>query len=409
MGVKVLTAPLILSAPGRWVEGGGVLVSDGCIVRVLATGDEARVAAREHRAELQEFPDTVLTPGLVNAHAHLELSFLVGRLGQGLPFRAWVDELMAARGAGTPEERSRALGTAAQRMLQTGTTLVGDIATWRGAEEVLAGRGPARVCYREVLDGGDGKRAPAALEAVASPMPPAPDRFEGLSPHAPYSTSRDLLEGAANLARERSLPLAIHWAETEEEERWMSRGRGPLRGLVRNSPRCSPLEHLEQAGLLGPKLALIHGNHPRSGDRERVAASGASLVHCPGSHLWFRRQPFRIDAWLASGVNLALGTDSLASNADLSMLREMALLRGAHPQLSPECVWGLATVGGARALDLEGQAGVLSPGARADICAWPRSGLSADAWLDSVTNGDRSPSALWLGGKDHHSAQEVQA
>ncbi|MDP6519603.1 MAG: amidohydrolase family protein [Planctomycetota bacterium] len=409
MGAQVLTAPLILTAPGQWVEGGGVFVCGGRIEAVLASAKDAQAVAGEHAAELLEFPDTVLTPGLVNAHTHLELSPLAGRLGQGLAFRAWVDELLAARGKGSPEEQARALEQAAQRMLETGTTLVGDIAAGNSAEEALAESGPARVCYREVLDGGEERRAAAALTTVAAPLAQTPDRYEGLSPHAPYSTSSRLLAGARDLARERNLPLAIHWAETEEEERWMMRGRGPLKGLVKSSPRCSPLDHLDAAGLLGPRLALIHGNHPRSGDHERLAAAGTSLVHCPGSHRWFDRRPFDIDAYLAAGVNLALGTDSLASNADLSLVREMAILREEQPHLAPECVWNLATVGGARALCLAGQAGVLEPGARADICAWPRAGLAPEAWLDSVTRGQRLPRALWLGGRRRHSALDTPA
>jgi cytosine/adenosine deaminase-related metal-dependent hydrolase len=348
-----------------------------------------------------------LAPGLVNAHVHLELSFLAGRLSSGVAFRAWLDELLASRNTVSEEARVAAARDAADRLLQTGTTLVGDIAAGTTTEVALERHALLRVHYREVLDGGVQRRAARALETVSVPLLPRDNRLEGLAPHAPYSTSTVLLKGAGAIARRRALPLAIHWAETDEENRWMEGGRGPLKGLVKDPPHCSSLDHLDRAGLLGPRLALIHGNHPGPADRERVAAAGASLVHCPGSHRWFGRELFDIEAWTRAGVNLALGTDSLASNTDLDMTREMALLREDHPELSPERVWEMATTGGARALGLGLEAGTLVPGARADLCAWPRGVEAVEDFLEAVTQGECHPLALWILGERQRSSGDA--
>jgi 5-methylthioadenosine/S-adenosylhomocysteine deaminase len=171
------------------------------------------------------------------------------------------------------------------------------------------------------------------------------------------------------------------------------------------SPRASGLDAIEASGLLGPRLTLVHGNHPSPGDVSRIARAGAVLVHCPGTHLFFGRAPFPLRRWLDAGVTVALGTDGLSSNADLDMRREMSLLRRANPRLPPETVFDLATRAGALALGLAGRAGEIVPGAFADLCAHRYAGSPAsgrrgsDELLDALTWGRTSVAGVWIGGR----------
>jgi cytosine/adenosine deaminase-related metal-dependent hydrolase len=294
----------------------------------------------------------------------------------------------------------------AARLVAGGTTAVGDIDASGAAESALP-RTPLRArVYREALDAGDPARATAALARASRSFTPSDRILPGLSPHAPYTVGGELLRSLRTLSVRRRWPVAVHWAETEEETLWLAHGRGPLaRLLPSRATRSDGLALLDEARLLSPRLALVHGNHPRRGDRERVARAGAVLVHCPGTHAFFRREPFDLAGWLRAGVDVALGTDGLSSNQDLDLRREMALLRRAHPWLEPARVLGMATSSGARAIGFEGAIGRLAPRAFADVCAHAFPGASAAETrdprriVDVLTSGRSAVVAAWIGGR----------
>jgi cytosine/adenosine deaminase-related metal-dependent hydrolase len=295
---------------------------------------------------------------------------------------------------------------------------VGDIDSSGSSENSLP-RTPIRArVYREVLDAGDPTRAAAVIARAARAFARSPRVNPGLSPHAPYTVSPDLLRAAGELARRRRWPVCVHWAETEEEIEWLSQGGGPLRALLhrldrpRDAIRQDGLEALARAGLLSRELALVHGNHPARGDIERVVRAGATLVHCPGTHAFFRREPFPLRKWLAAGARVALGTDGLSSNLDLDMRREMALLREGHSTISAEAVFEMATRAGARALGFAGSAGAISQGSWADLCAHSFPELSrrelgsSKALLDALTRGRSKVEGVWIGGRRVLAARE---
>lgn len=209
----------------------------------------------------------------------------------------------------------------------------------------------------------------------------------------------ELARALARRARARRLPIQVHWAETREERSWLEEGRGPFEGLLRASPRRSGLELLAAAGLLGPRTALVHGNDAQGDERARIACSGAVLVHCPGTHAFFGRARFDAAAWRAAGVALALGTDSLASNADLDMAREIALFRAAQPAWGPLETLDLATRAAARAIGWEGRAGTLAPGAWADFVLHGAAGADGLARLEELTHGRGRVLGVWVGGR----------
>ncbi len=397
----VVAARYLLPRPGEWVEGGGLSIVGGRVERVLRSRAAVRRAERAAGRPAADLGSGVLVPGLVNAHAHLELSGLPAELPSE-PFLAWVGELMAQRGRRGAARLRRDAERGAARLLASGTTTVGDIDS-TGAGAAAAGGGPLRVrLYRELLDAWRPERTAETLAGVARALAPRQRRLEGLSPHGCHTASLALLAATTSLSRRRRAPVTIHWSETADEVRWTRLGTGPWSELLGPSPRRRGLDLLEEAGLLGPGTALVHGNHPARGEPARLASSGAVLVHCPGTHAFFERGPFPWRTYLRAGVTLALGTDSLASNRDLDMRREMALARRSAPWLEPRAVLEMATSNAARAVGLAREVGTLAPGARADWALHdPGDSFSGahTAFLERLTAGATAVQAVAVGGR----------
>lgn len=372
------------------------MLVDGAQVAAVARGPAAvRRLAAQSGTEPIDLGEGLLAPGLVDAHAHLDLTALAGRVARDAGFGGWVAGLLEARAAAPPAELARGVARGAGRLTATGCVLVGDVDSTGAGESVLAGHPLRARLYREVLDAGDPERTPSALAAARQPYRECDGLEGGLSPHAPFSVSPALFGGLAELAR----AFAIHWSESEAEVEWLARGTGPLAGLLGPSPRRAGLDLIADAGLLGPRTALVHGNHPARGEPERIARAGATLVHCPGTHRFFERPPFPLDRYRSAGVRLALGTDSLASNEDLDMRREMALVREAHPGLDPQEVWSMATVGGAHALGYGTRTGRLAPGLRADCALFLSDGADRRGHLETLTAGRPEIAGTWIGGE----------
>ncbi|MBI5364989.1 MAG: amidohydrolase family protein [Planctomycetes bacterium] len=397
----LILARAFLPRADRWIERGALVVHAGRIQAVLAGA--RRVARHAERAlERIDLGEVVVTPGLVNAHAHLELPALGAAPGGPEDFQAWIGRVLAARAAVGPDDYTRAWERAAARALATGTTLVADVdstGAWcRGASERASRRAPRVRVLREFLDAFDGRRTPGALARLEEPIPKRARTLHGYSPHAPHTVSDALLDAIARRTRAQHGWIGVHWAETPEEREWLEHGRGPFAARLGRSPQVAGLERLAARGLLGPRTTLFHGNDARPHELDRIARAGATLVHCPGTHAWFAREPVDLHAWEHRGVRLALGTDSLASNTDLDLALELARLRAAHPRVAPERAWDWATRGGASALGCAGRAGELRPGAWADLAAWRIERWTRAEALDALTLRSAALDSVWLAG-----------
>jgi cytosine/adenosine deaminase-related metal-dependent hydrolase len=158
---------------------------------------------------------------------------------------------------------------------------------------------------------------------------------------------------------------------------WLARGG-------RDMSDCglgSPVQHLERNGALGEQLLAIHVNYLAEGDAELLAKRKAHVVHCPRSHAYFKHQRFPLEKLTEAGVNICLGTDSLASvyktrrqTVELNLFEEMRSMAASRPELSPETILRMATINGARALGMKGRIGELAPRAFADVIAVPCTG-----------------------------------
>jgi cytosine/adenosine deaminase-related metal-dependent hydrolase len=202
-----------------------------------------------------------------------------------------------------------------------------------------------------------------------------------------------LLELSAGVARERGRRLCVHVAESTQEFEMFMRARGQMFDWLRRNERdpsdCglgSPVQHLARHQMLGENLLAIHVNCLARGDAALLGQHRVHVVHCPRSHDYFRHPPFLRQRLASAGVNLCLGTDSLATvrktrkqNPELSMFDEMRELAANDPKLPPIEILRMATVNGARALGRTGQIGELSENALADLIAIPASVKTSDA------------------------------
>jgi cytosine/adenosine deaminase-related metal-dependent hydrolase len=399
---SLVTARRVLSESGAILDGGGLWIERGRIARVLTSRSAVRRASAQAGEAPLDLGDVVLAPGLVNAHAHLELSHMRGQLPRDGTFANWIRALLRERAASDARgaaEVDEALRAGADRMIATGTTSAGDIDSAGRAASALRGH-PLRVrSYQEMLDVGDPKRRASALAALDRSQPRSARHWRGISPHAPYTVSAELFRELGRRARSRRLAVSIHWGETREETDWIERGEGPMSALLERSPRARGLDLIADAGLLGPRTALIHCNDARDDERARVASAGATLVHCPGTHAFFARARFDVERWSRAGVRVALGTDSLASNEDLDLRRETKLFRRAHPKVAPLDVWNMVTRDAARALGFQGRAGALASGAWADFCAYELPAAARGEEIDALTAGEGRLVGVWIGAR----------
>lgn len=353
------------------------------------------VALRRARGPVD---DVAVLPGLVNAHAHLQLAPLATPERRFLP---WLSAVMAQQASTTAVSRQRALADAVRALTDGGAVAVGEIDSSGDSVALLARSALRSRCYRELtgfhLDAAGSRRLLA--ERAVRTLPPV---LVGWSPHAPYSVSPALFRAAVATRR----PLAIHCAEVPEEQEFLRTGGGPFAALLQRlgrlpegfrAPGVGAVRWLEQLGALRQTTLLVHCQELQRGDAARIAEAGAAIVVCPGTIDWFRRSPPPVASWLRAGIPVALGTDSRASNVALSMVRELARARALWPGLRDGELLTMATASGARALGLRG-GGVLRRGGRADFVTVPAR-ASFGATLAAFVSGELAPATVVAQGR----------
>ena len=390
----------VVPVAGRSIRDGRVDVDGGVIAAVGRSADAAPGAVRD-----VDLRDCAILPGLVNAHAHIELSGLRGAVPPAPSMPEWVRSLMARRAGRAPDVA--AMERAVAEAQRCGTALVGDIGNTLAAAAPLRAAGLPAVVFRELI--GFDERDPAALvERTCAEL----DRQSGDNPrlrlaaHAPYSVSPALFAALRAAAEQRRLwPLAVHLAESREELEFLRSGTGAWRTLLeelgRWDPRWSagtpsPVAYLDRLGWLGPGILLVHGVHLTDAELRRVAETGATLVTCPRSNRWTGAGAPPIARFHAAGVHLAVGTDSLASAADLNLFAELAELRRLAPAVPAAALLRAATLSGAEALGYGATHGAIAAGRRAALIAVAGAGRADDV-EEYLTGGVRPEDVTWIG------------
>lgn len=409
----ILRAARVARMASPPIADGAVFLNRGVIADV---GPAADVLTRHPDVPVNDLGQSVLLPGLVNPHVHLELSDLT----PGEPPWSFVDWLLAVMAKGPPptpqgEERvARATHSGVEQCLRFGVTTVGDITRFPGVTRRVLADSPLRaVSFGEVTAMASRRDLLEARLAAAMAKSPAPDRIvSAVSPHAPYSIEKAGYERCLAAAKSAGVPIATHLAETADEQTFLTRHDGPFRRLWStiggwdeqvplHPPGTTPEGLMRDIGLLGyERGVIVHANYLH----DDVAGSAASVVFCPRTHAYFRHPPHPWPSLLEHGLNVAVGTDSTGSSPDLNLVDDLRLLRRQAPEVPADTLWRMATVNAAKALGMQGKVGVLSVGAAADVTVFD---AKTDTPLDEILGDSRRPTQVWIAGRKVYTASTV--
>lgn len=379
-----MSAPPVIVHADHVLPCDGAPIADGAIVfdgtgAVVEVGPACEVLPRHAGLETNRVRGVVF-PGLINAHTHVELSALRGKVAGGRGFVQWVDTLVTTRTESTPEDESEAVDLAVADLARSATVGVGEITNSLAAVAALARTGLAGCIFHEVL-GLDRAVVMRRIEGLRAeleekvPAWPSADLAYAPSPHTLYTLHPDAAQALFASARDRGLRVSVHLAEHPSERRAVEQGDGPIPDWFAARFKQSPVfpkeplfDLAERVGALRPGVLLVHLTEARPDELARVAAAGASVCFCPRSNLYIEgKLPPLLEA-RSAGIDVALGTDSLASNNSLDVLEEAKALADRFPSVPAAELVQMATWNGARALG-RSDLGRFAAGARPGIYA----------------------------------------
>ncbi len=371
MNESVFKAEYIFPKPGKVIRKGAVVVNGN---RIGYAGNFSDLS-EDQKARAVDFGNAVIIPGLINAHAHLELSDLKGLEVANNNLISWIKELLQSKMGWEEKDYNASIHNGITESLRTGTTTIADITNSGFSMDILHDSAVRSVAFSEVIDF-EPSKAKETINSVKNRLRNiiSNDLSQvGISPHAPYTVSLELYKECSKI---NDLPLCTHIAETAEELSFLKYGKGPFIdflskfGMLKDgwtATGLSPIEYLNKSGILDVRPLLVHCNYISADDIELIKRAGSSVVFCPRSHRFFGHNNHRFQELLKAGVNVALGTDSLASNDTLSILDEMRFIYKNILDVEPKTIFSMGTSNGAKALGLEGKVGMLEKDYYADI------------------------------------------
>ena len=380
----------------RWiVPVGSRPIADGTITiqgeRIVA------VEAARKRPPDHDLGNVVVLPGLVNAHTHLDLGGLRGSIPEPDHYTHWLREVVQYRCRSSVDDWNRAVRDGIEESIRNGTTLLADVSASGCSGHWLENAPIRSVVFFEVI-GLHKSRAQQSWRAARAWLDGEATgdlSRRGLSPHAPYTVRHSLFRLVAATAERDRIPITIHFAEFPDEARLLAEHTGPLRSFLEE------LEAFDGDALMPDwasilqqfrhhtPVVLAHGNYLCNGSADAPDSiffdtllplmSGTSVVYCPRTHAYFGHPPHPLRKLMSAGIDVAIGTDSLASNPDLSMLAEMRYLwRRYRGTIAAKEVIRMGTLAGAKALGWDQDTGSLEPGKSADWIAIPLPATAVD-------------------------------
>ena len=398
----IFRAAWVLPIAGPPLRDGWVAVENGIVVGIGTAGTRGTVG---------DLGNVAVLPALVNAHTHIELSYLAGAVPPAVQFLDWIRAVISARRR-YPDPRDPAILSAARAALAaaraSGTGLIGDVSNTLVTVPLLREAGmPARVFYELLgfnIDDPSG-RVRAARTAIDALREPVGDVRLSLAPHAPYSVSPALFAALRrDLDAHPDDVSTVHLSESSDEVEFIAHGSGGWRELLTaldvwspawQPPGTSPAAYLADAGFLDPRVLAVHAAHCGGDDLARLRALGTTIVSCPRSnrHVGVGDPP--LERFYAAGVDVAFGTDSLGSVADLNMFAELAAARRLAPRVAARRLLESATLRGACALGFGDALGSIEPGKRAALIAVRVPAHAADV-EEYLVSGIQPGEITWL-------------
>jgi cytosine/adenosine deaminase-related metal-dependent hydrolase len=372
----------------------GALAVEGA--QIVAVGARADLAAQFPQASVKDLGESAIIPGLINTHTHLELTAMRGFLErEEHDFFAWLKKLTLARlERMTADDLLVSAAWGACEAARAGVTCVAD-ASDAGLQSMNALRevGLRGIVFQESF-GPDPRLAAENFQKLQDKIALLRESETslvnaGVSPHAPYTVCAAQLRMIAKLSADKKLPLMMHAAETEMEVLFLRDGSGPFaeglrsRGIEWSAPGVSPIKYLQDLGVLATRPLLAHCIQVNDDDLQVLSETGARVAHCPKSNAKLGHGVAPFAKMMQAKIAVGLGSDSVASNNTCDLLEEarfaLLLARASSnkghsrankdSRLTAGDALRVATAGGATALGLEGQVGVLQAGMQADFAA----------------------------------------
>jgi len=334
--------------------------------------------------------DWAIVPGLINAHTHLEFSSIEIPLGEpDMPFAQWIGEVVSYRrgfGEAYGDVQKQAVKKGIAESARHSVVAVGEITTTPCQREDYCGYDLSVVSFLECL-GMSMDVQPEVRQRANKHIEPSghlENVRPALSPHAPYSTRRDMLRWCAARSAERKIPLAMHLAESLPELELLEKGTGPFEEMLDRIGWFDPEEfpgRIEWANYLdllssAHRSLVVHGNYLQETDLRFLAdnAERMSLCYCPRTHAYFGHAEYPLTKAIELGVRITLGTDSRASNPDLNVWEEVSCVANKFPQVRFEQLLAMVTTNAAYALGLKERYGQIASGSLAQVAAFPIEG-----------------------------------
>ena len=391
--MTVLSADWVVPVEGPPIRDGAVEIDD-------LTGAIAAVGRREDLGDSVHYEGAVIVPGFVNAHTHLEYEMYAG-FGDGLGFADWIGLHVQRKRRIDQDDMDAIARLGALNCLRSGIATVGDCSFSGAAATACADLGLRGTIYLEVFG--------ATAASIQERFEPMRDRVSealsddlrlGISPHAPYTCTIELYEACAALG----LPVATHLAESDAETEFLRTGAGAWESFAEMlvpPPGTTGIRALAEAGLLDSNVVAAHCVKVDEEEIALLAEHDVAVAHCPRSNGVLGCGVAPLTAVREAGIRVCIATDSPASTPSFDMFDEMrAAIVGARARegrpdaLSAADALELATLGGARALGLDGSTGSLVPGKKADLTVVSLAETSYIPWEDPVTG-------IVLGGSPH--------
>ena len=369
----IIRARVVVTMDGPPIENGAVAIEGN---RIVDVGQFEDVKAKS-TAEVVDLGEQVLLPGLINAHCHLDYTCLRGEISPQKSFTDWIRAINAAKARLAPSDYLRSINDGFAEAQKFGTTSIVNLEAF---PELISRLPPSIRTWwlPEIIDVRNPSRPEELVDLAMGSMSAVENR--GLAPHAPFTASLELYRLCQETARRHEIILSTHLSESHDEFRMFRDAAGPLYDFMKEIGRdmrdCgqeTPLAYLMRNIALDERWLVAHLNELIDNDFDLLARSRIKfhVVHSPRSHRFFGHSPFAFQRLRSLGFNICLGTDSLASNDDLSLFAEMREVQRNEPALSAEEILEMVTVNPARALNRQLGLGRLKEGFTADIVALP--------------------------------------
>ena len=369
----IIRARTVVPMVGDRIDNGAVVIEGNRIVDVGPAED----LARHYGGRALDLGEQVLLPGLINAHCHLDYTMLRGKIRPRDSFADWIRAINAEKAKLTEQDYIQSIRAGFAEAVRFGTTTLANLTAF----PTLAGAidEPNRTWwFGELIDIRNPDRADEIADEAAEAL--KGKAHWGLAPHAPFTASPRLYARCEEIARKENRILTTHLAESAEEMQMALDRTGPLAVFLDSlgaelfeSNGETPVKHMLKNYRFDQRWILTHLNSVLESDIEALATleTKPHVAHCPRSHAYFGHEPFKLERLRELQFNICLGTDSLASNSDLSLFAEMRELLHKHPGVSPRQALEMATLHGAAALGQPGSLGYIGAGAYADLVALP--------------------------------------